>query len=67
MSKYEKLWIYISKKNENDLIITFKEIEKILGFSIDHSFLSYKKELLDYGYEIKHISMKESKIFVVRK
>lgn len=43
MSKYDKLWQYIQ---EHDLdVITFEEIESILGFKINHSFLNYKKRI----------------------
>lgn len=67
MSKYEKLWKYISKKNKDELILSFEEIEKILGFNIDHSFLRYKKELLEYGYDIRLISMKNKQITIGKK
>ena len=64
MSKYEPLWNYI----KDNYKLTYEEIKSILGFEIDHSFLIYKKELKNYGYKIKKISMKEktvifSKIF----
>ena len=62
MSKYEKLWKYIKEKNEKDFVLTYDEIKNILGFSIEHSFLSYKKELNEYGYEVVKISIKEKKI-----
>ncbi len=66
MSKYEKLWNYIastfSREELNEFELTFKQIRDILGFDIDHSFLKYKKELIDFGYEVKKISMKEQKI-----
>lgn len=62
MSKYKELWEYIKNSKENNLTITFFDIENILGFPIDHSFLKYKKELLDYGYEVVKISMKEKKV-----
>jgi len=42
MSKYFKLWEYIQKKDNPSLKLTFDEIKKILGVSIDHSFLKYK-------------------------
>jgi hypothetical protein len=29
-----------------------------LGFEIDHSFLNYKKELTEYGYQVGKISLK---------
>ena len=32
------------------------------GLSIDHSFLTYKKELIEYGYKVGKISMKEQKV-----
>ena len=59
MSKYNKLWIYAKNNKKDDFKLTFLEIENILGFPIDHSFLTYKKELLAYGFSIKKISMKE--------
>lgn len=39
--------------------LSYEEIEKVLGFPIDHSFLTYKKELLEFGYKVGKISMKE--------
>jgi len=42
--------------------MTFEEIRDIAGIPIDHSFLKYKKELIDYGYEVGKISMKEQTI-----
>lgn len=57
MSKYESLWEYI--KNNKPEILTFDTVEAICGFPIDHSFLTYKKELLSYGFQIGKISLKE--------
>ena len=51
------LWQYI--KTNNVSILSFEKIKEILGFDIDHSFLTYKKELKEYGYEVCKISMKE--------
>lgn len=59
MSKYEKLWEYIAENGTKKFRMTFSEIESILGFSIDHSFLTFKKELISYGFEVGKISMKE--------
>ena len=42
--------------------LTFEEIQNIAGIAIDHSFLKYKKELIDYGYEVEKISMKEQTV-----
>lgn len=58
MSKYEPLWEAIGKRMEGSFTLTYAEIEQILGFSIDHSFLNFKKELPAYGYEVGKISMK---------
>ncbi len=62
MSKYEPLWNYIKNNNKDSYKLTYDEIENILGFPIDHSFLTYKKELISYGYEVTKISMKEKTI-----
>lgn len=48
--------------NKDSYKLTYDEIENILGFPIDHSFLTYKKELISYGYEVTKISMKEKTI-----
>ena len=37
-------------------------MKNILGFNIDHSFLTYKKEIKEYGYEVEKISMKEKTV-----
>lgn len=67
MSKYDPLWMYIQKKNKEILKLTFTEIEKIGGIPIDHSFLRYKKELDEYGFQVDKISMKERTIMFHKK
>ena len=62
MSKYEPLWNYIKENKKENYNLTYEEIKNILGFEIDHSFLTYKKELKNYGYEIGKISIKEKTI-----
>lgn len=62
MSKYEPLWNYILKNSKQVLKLSYEEIKDILGFEIDHSFLMYKKELNEYGYEVSKISMKEKTV-----
>lgn len=62
MSKYEKLWNYIKSCNEDTLTLTFAEIGEIAGVPLDHAFVRYKKELLEYGWEVRKISMKEQKV-----
>ncbi len=66
MSKYQPLWEYVSKVNRYSLKMSFDDIFSILGFSIDHSFLKYKKELTEYGYEVGKISMKEQMVTFTR-
>lgn len=62
MSKYRSLWEYVIKVNTFPLKMSFDEIRSVLGFSIDHSFLTYKKETADYGLIVKKISLKEKSI-----
>ena len=62
MSKYNSLWEYIQKNGGSSFKMTFEEIQNIAGIPIDHSFLKYKKELKEYGYEVGKISMKEQTI-----
>lgn len=62
MSKYNPLWRYLQTRTEDRVELSFDEIKDILGFPIDHSFLNYKKELLDYGYQVQKIFLKEKKI-----
>lgn len=66
MSKYDALWNYLKEKNQEAYKLTYEEIKAILGFELDHSFLTYKKELKKYGYEVKKISMKEKWILINR-
>jgi hypothetical protein len=62
MSKYVQLWEYILKENKQSLVLSFDEIKDINGIEIDHSFLNYKKELLEYGYCVGKISLKNKNI-----
>ena len=62
MSKYQLLWNYLKDNNKDNYKLSYEEIRDILGFEIDHSFLTYKKELKEYGYEVGKISMKEKTI-----
>lgn len=66
MSKYEPLWNYLKKNDNDNYKLSYEEIKNILGFDIDHSFLTYKKEAKEYGYEVAKISMKE-KIIIFNK
>lgn len=62
MSKYDPLWKYLKENNKDNYKLSYGEIKNILGFDIDHSFFTYKKELKEYGYEVSKISMKEKTI-----
>lgn len=64
MSKYESLWVYLKENNQDRYKLSYEEIKNILGFSLDHAFLTSKKELLGYGYEVKKISLKEKYVII---
>ena len=64
MSKYEPLWKYIKDNNKENYKLSYEEIRNILGFEIDHSFLTYKKELKEFGYEVGKISLKEKTVII---
>ena len=66
MSKYDALWAYVQKDGSPTLKLTFEQIQEIAGIPIDHSFLKYKKELMDYGYQVGKISMKEQTVIFKR-
>ena len=63
MSKYKALWEYVQKSGKESFHLTFEEIQEIAGIPIDHSFLKYKKELAEYGWQVGKISMKEQTVF----
>lgn len=62
MSKYSLLWEYVQQNGAMSIKLTFDEIKDIVGFPIDHSFLNYKKELPEYGYQVGKISLKEQTV-----
>lgn len=70
MSKYGHLWMYIDlifkQTNKEKIELSFNQIKDATGFEIDHSFLTYKKELLDYGYKVEKIKFKD-KIIIFSK
>lgn len=61
-SKYNTLWEYVKNSGKQSLKLTFDEIQNIAGVPIDHSFLNFKKELTNYGYQVGKISMKEKSV-----
>ena len=62
MSKYDALWKYVQSRGTQSFKMTFDEIAEIAGVPIDHSFLKYKKELTEYGYQVGKISLKEQTV-----
>lgn len=58
MSKYDPLWDYVKGNGAPSLTLTFDEMQRIAGVPIDHSFLTYKKEMLACGWRVGKISMK---------
>lgn len=62
MSKFDPLWKWIHINGSPKLELSFSQIEEICGVPIDHSFLQYKKELLQYGFQVGKISMKAEKV-----
>ncbi len=66
MSKYQSLWEYVQKNGSPSFQLTFEEIQNIAGIPIDHSFLTYKKELTEYGYQVGKISMKQQTVIFHR-
>ena len=66
MNKYEALWKYLKDNNKENYKLSYEEIKNIIGFEIDHSFLTYKKESKEYGYEVSKISIKEKTIIFNR-
>jgi hypothetical protein len=62
MSKYTPLWEHIQKDGRTSFKLTYAEIEEIAGIPIDHSFLTFKKELDTYGYQVGKISIKEQTV-----
>ena len=66
MSKYNALWEYVQENGSQSIKLTFEEIQNIAGIPIDHSFLKHKKELIEYGYQVRKISMKEQTVIFDR-
>ena len=62
MSKYNALWEYIQNDGRPSIKLSFDDIGRIAGVPLDHSFLTYKKELAAYGYQVGKISMKDQTV-----
>lgn len=66
MSKYDPLWRHLANCGSNNCTLSFDEIKGVLGFDIDHSFLTYKREAAEYGYTVAKISMKGKYVSFVK-
>ena len=62
MSKYNALWSFVSQQDGTTVTLSFAEIEQAAGVALDYSFLSYKKELIDYGWQVEKISLKKKTV-----
>lgn len=62
MSKYDPLWKWIAENGTERFSLSFSEIEKIAGLPVDHSFLTFKKELAVKGFRVGKISLKEQTV-----
>lgn len=62
LSKYEPLWKYLENHGDRQIRLSFDEIKSILGFDINHSFLTYKKEAVQFGYQVGKISLKKKHV-----
>ena len=77
--KYQKLTEYLQKNRKTELLLTFAEIEDILGFSLDVSAFQYKEfwanctastkaySWMDAGYEIVSLDLKEKTVLFRQK
>ena len=54
--------IFVIVNKTDDCKLTFSEIENIAGVPIDHSFLTFKKELLQYCFKVAKISIREQTV-----
>lgn len=66
MRKYHALWEWLAANGSESITLSFDEIAEHAGVPLDHSFLTYKKELLAYGYAVKKISMKAQAVTFCR-
>lgn len=53
---------FVQKEGKPQIKLSFDEMREILRMEIDHSYLNYKKELTQFGYQVGKISLKEKTI-----
>lgn len=70
MSKYNNLWQQIDasfkSSGEETIKLSFEKVQALGGVKVDHSFLTYKKELEPYGYKVDKISLKQQTITFIK-
>jgi len=66
MSKYQPLWVHIAAMDGEAVTLSFDQVSQVLGFPIDHSFLTFKKELAAYGWQVGPISLKNQTVVFTR-
>ena len=59
MSKYTPLWMFLQQDGGDQIQFSFERIKAILGFDLDHSFLTFKSEASKFGHSVEKISIKE--------
>ena len=67
MNKYHALWEWLAANGSESITLSFDEVAEHIGVPLDHSFLKYKKELSEYGFEVSKISMKAQTVLFVKK
>ena len=66
MRKYEKLWNYLRENCLSTETLTFDEIYRICGASVDDSFMQYKKDLESYGLSVVKINLRDRTVLFAR-
>ena len=66
MSRYTPLWEYVAMMDRDELTLAFRDIAATLGFSVDHAFLRFKKELTQYGFRVGKVSMRDQTVTFLR-
>lgn len=66
MSKYTKLWRYLSESCLGTETLTFDEIYNICGAYVDDAFMQYKSELENYGLSVVRINLRDRTVLFTR-
>lgn len=61
-SPYQALWEYLQGQREEKLLLSFEEICRLSGTTLNHAFLSHKKESEAYGWRVEKISLKNQTV-----